>query len=154
MMNTSETVQTMASNGSPLSADTIVQIIIAIITLVAAIVACYQSHKANEKSDNANGLASEANRISKTTQALSMNVDLLDRRKDVLDKIEQCIPCKLWIDFVPRVAEEHYDIVSMNDIQILFLDNQPITNAFTVFNKNRESIFIACQAMKRFFSLC
>ncbi len=157
-MNTTALITTtnemLDANGSRLSVDTWVQIVIAIITLVAAVVACYQSHKANIKSDKANGLASEANRISKTTQALSMNLDLLDRRKDILERIEKCVPSKLGIDILPRVEEENYDVVSMNDIQILFLDNLPITNAFTVFNKSRENISIACKAMKRFYSLC
>lgn len=157
-MNTTELITTtnelLNINESRLSIDTWVQIAIAIITLVTAGIAFYQSHKANKKSDTANGLASEANRISKITQTLSMNVDLLDRRRDILERIEKCVPSKLLLELNPRITEENYDAISMNDIQILFLDDFDIKNAFNTFNKCREGIITSCKAMKQFYNLC
>ncbi len=149
------TNELLDTNESRLSVDTWVQIVIAIITLVAAVIACYQSHKANTKSAEANRLASEANRISKATEALSMNLDLLDRRKDILERIEKCKPSEMQLeDLYVRIIPEKYDDVSSNEIQLLFLDNEPIKESFRVFNIIRAEIKSACNDMNTFHDLC
>lgn len=145
------TNELLAKKGSRLSGDTWVQIAIAVISVVA----CILSYKAIKKSGQANGLASEANRISKTTQALAMNVELLDRRKDILERINKCKPSELQLeDLYVRIIPEEYDDVSSNEIQLLFLDDEPINKSFKTFNDARMDISKACKSMDAFLDLC